>query len=52
MLSSAASIALPRQMRETGKALDIQVLDHVIIGSDVDDPKRRGWYSFREARLL
>ena len=49
---SAADIALTRQMREAGKVLDIQVLDHVVIGSDIDDPMGRGWFSFREAGLL
>jgi len=39
-------------MREAGKILDIQVLDHVIIGSDIDDPMGRGWYSSREAGSL
>jgi len=37
-------------MREAGKILDIQVLNHVIIGPDIEDPMGRGWYSFKERR--
>ena len=50
--ASAADIRLTRQMREAGKVLFIQVLDHVIIGSDIDDPLGHGCYSFRSAGPL
>jgi DNA repair protein RadC len=49
---SAADIQLTRTMREAGKILDIQVLDHAIIGSDIDDPMGRGYHFFREAGLF
>jgi len=49
---SAADIQLTRQLREAGQALDIPVLDHVIIGNVLDDPLSRGYYSFREVGLL
>ncbi len=49
---SASDIQLTRQLREAGQALDIPVLDHVIIGNVLDDPLNRGYYSFREAGLL
>ena len=45
----AADIQLTRTMREAGKILDIQILGHVIIGSDIDDSMGRGCYSFRKA---
>ena len=32
--------------------LDAPVHDHVVIGSNIDDPLGKGFYSFREARLL
>ncbi len=49
---SAADIHLTRQLREAAKTVDIDLLDHIIIGSAVDDPMKRGFYSFREAGLL
>lgn len=49
---SAADVQMTRQLREASRALDIDLLDHVIIGSAADDPLRRGFYSFREAGLL
>jgi DNA repair protein RadC len=39
-------------LREAGKALEIEVLDHVILGDAESDPNGRGWYSFGEAGLL
>jgi DNA repair protein RadC len=39
-------------MREAGKVLDIEVMDHTIIGNEMDDPLGLGYYSFREAGLL
>ncbi len=32
--------------------MEIDLLDHVIIGTKDDDPLGRGYYSFREAGLL
>ena len=49
---SAADIQLTRQLREAAAAVDIPLLDHVIIGRRGADPVGRGYYSFREARLL
>lgn len=49
---SAADIQLTRQLREAAAAVDIPLLDHVIIGSRGADPLGRGYYSFREAGLL
>jgi len=49
---SAADIQLTRQLREAAAAVDIPLLDHVIIGRRGADPLGRGYYSFREAGLI
>jgi DNA repair protein RadC len=49
---SAADVMVTRQLREAGKALDIDLLDHVIIGDPADDPRGIGYYSFREAGVI
>ena len=35
-----------------GRLVDIELLDHVIIGRIGADPTARGFFSFREAGLL
>jgi len=49
---SAADIQVTRQLRDAARTLDIDLLDHVIIGRPTRDPNRRGYYSFRDAGLL
>lgn len=49
---SSADIQLTRQLREASAAVDIPLLDHVVIGRRGADPLGRGFYSFREAGLL
>jgi DNA repair protein RadC len=49
---SAADVHLTRQLSEAARAVDIPLLDHVIIGERQHDPLGRGYYSFREAGLL
>jgi DNA repair protein RadC len=49
---SAPDLQVTRQLREAAKAVDITLLDHVIIGRPEADPLGRGHYSFREAGLL
>lgn len=49
---SAADLHLTRQLREAAKAVDIDLIDHVIIGRTGADPLGRGFYSFREAGIL
>ena len=49
---SAADVQITRQLREAAKMMQIDLLDHVIIGVKEDDPQNRGWYSFREAGLI
>jgi DNA repair protein RadC len=49
---SSADIQVTRQLREASKTLDIDLLDHIIIGRRESDPADLGFYSFREAGLL
>ena len=49
---SAADIHVTRKLREAAKVLEIELLDHVIVGDVKGDPNRRGVYPFREAGLL
>jgi DNA repair protein RadC len=49
---SAADIQVTQQLREAAKTLDIQLLDHVILGQAQADPQGVGYYSFREAGLV
>lgn len=49
---SAPDLQVTRLLRESAKAVDIDLLDHVIIGRSETDPLARGYFSFREAGLL
>lgn len=49
---SSADLAVTRQLREASRAVDIDLMDHVIIGRPASDPLGRGVYSFREAGML
>ena len=49
---SAPDLQVTRLLREASKAVDITLLDHVIVGQVESDPLAKGWYSFREAGLL
>jgi DNA repair protein RadC len=49
---SAADLHLTRQLREAAKAVDIDLIDHVIVGRAGADPSGQGFYSFREAGIL
>ena len=49
---SAADIHVTRKLRDAAKILDIELLDHVIVGDVKADPLARGVYSFREAGIL
>lgn len=49
---SSADLQLTRQLREAAKAVDIDLLDHVIVGRASADPIGRGYYSFRESGVL
>jgi DNA repair protein RadC len=47
---SNADLRLTRKLREAAELLEIQLLDHVIIGNS--DNGRRPYFSFREASLI
>jgi len=49
---SSADHRVTRQLREAAKAIEIDLLDHVIIGHADADPVGQGFYSFRGAGLL
>jgi len=49
---SSADIKMTRQLRDASQAVDIALLDHVIIGQPLADPGGLGYYSFREAGLI
>lgn len=49
---SAADVQVTRQLREAAQAVDIQLLDHVIVGTPSADPSGLGYYSFREAGVV
>jgi DNA repair protein RadC len=49
---STADIHVTRQLREAARTLDIELLDHVIVGQAGADPAGLGYYSFRSAGLL
>lgn len=49
---SAADVQVTRQMRDAARAVDIELLDHVIVGREGADPQGRGYYSFREAGVV
>jgi DNA repair protein RadC len=49
---SAPDIHVTRQLREASKAVDIELIDHVIVGRPEGDPLGLGYFSFRQAALL
>ncbi len=49
---SSADLQITRLLREASKTVEIDLLDHVIIGTPEDDPTGKGFYSFRNAGLL
>lgn len=49
---SAPDMQVTRQLREAAKAVEIELIDHVIIGRAGADPVGRGYFSFREAGLI
>ncbi len=49
---SAPDLHVTRQLREASRAVEIELIDHVIIGRPGTDPLGRGYFSFREAGML
>jgi DNA repair protein RadC len=49
---SAPDLQVTRQLREAARAVDVDLVDHVILGRAGADPIGRGYFSFREAGML
>ena len=49
---SAPDVHVTRMLRDAARTVDIQLLDHVIIGRVAADPAGKGYYSFRESGVL
>lgn len=49
---SSADVQITRALREAAKIIDIDLLDHVVVGDAKADPQGAGFYSFRQAGLL
>lgn len=49
---SAQDLNVTRLLREAARAVDIELVDHVIVGRAGADPLGRGYFSFREAGML
>ena len=49
---SAADLQITRQLREAARAVDIDLLDHVILGRPEADPRGLGYYSFRQSGVV
>ncbi len=49
---SAADLQVTRQLRDASRVLDIDLMDHVIVGSKEEDPLGVGHFSFRQGGLL
>ena len=49
---SAADIRATRNLREAAKTIEIELLDHIVVGNPNADPLGLGYYSFRAAGVL
>jgi DNA repair protein RadC len=49
---SRADIQITRELREAAKILQIDLIDHIIVGDKAADPQDLGLYSFSEAGLI
>lgn len=49
---SSADLSVTRHLRDAATILQIELLDHVIVGDKKADPAGVGHYSFRQAGLL
>lgn len=49
---SAADVNVTRLLRDASRAVDIQLIDHIIVGRPQADPTGKGYYSFREAGVI
>lgn len=49
---SSADVKVTRRLREASKVVEIDLLDHVIIGEPTVDPRELGYYSFHDAGMI
>lgn len=49
---SSADVKLTRLLRDAAQAVDIDLIDHIIIGRPSSDPAGLGYYSFRASGLM
>lgn len=49
---SAADAQATRQLREASRAVDIDLIDHVVLGDPATDPAGLGYFSFRLAGMI
>lgn len=49
---SQADITVTCGLRDAAKILEIELLDHVVVGDVKSDPQERGYFSFKEAGHL
>ncbi|MBI5380950.1 MAG: DNA repair protein RadC [Opitutae bacterium] len=49
---SSTDLQATRQLREAARTVQIELLDHVIIGRPEADPAGRGWFSFHDAGIV
>lgn len=49
---SSADLQVTRQVNQGCRAVDLELIDHVILGNPESDPAKLGYYSFRNAGLL
>ena len=49
---SAADVQVTRQFQEAARTVEIDLLDHVVLGWVLADPQGLGYYSFRASGAL
>ncbi len=49
---SAPDVHVTRMLRDAARAVDITLIDHLILGRVAADPIGKGYYSFREAGVI
>jgi DNA repair proteins len=49
---SSADCTITRKIRDAGHIMQVELIDHVIIGCTADDPQGMGYYSFRNGGLI
>lgn len=49
---SRADIQATRQLREAAAVMQIDLLDHMIIGDKASDPRHTGFFSFNDAGII